>query len=309
MRLFIQELTVNRTISKFLSEEVSSVVYHNIFDYPLAFSELIKWRVGKKVKIKGEYFVKISNGFYYLGGREGIVFKRLLRKKISVKKIKIARRAAKLLSKIPTIKMVGLTGALAMENASDESDIDLMVITKGGSLWLTRLITLLTLDLLKIPRRRWKDKNQKDKICLNLWLDEEALSWRQKDRNIYIAHEIAQVVPLVNKERTYERFISENKWILNWWPSSVKIKKLKRVTSFASKNQNDKSKSKNFLHFALQFYILIFDFCIMVIEKVAFNLQLIYMKRKITGETVTPTRALFHPMNWSKIILQRLTGK
>lgn len=292
MRLFIQEVKVNRTLSKFLPEEISSVVYHNIFDYPLTFSELIKWRMGEKVKIKGEYFMKISNGFYYLEGREGIVFKRLLRKKISAKKIKAARSIAKLLSKIPTIKMVGLTGALAMENVSDESDIDLMVVTEKGSLWLTRLITLFTLDLFKIPRRRYGDKDQKDKICLNLWLDEGALNWKEKDRNIYIAHEIAQVVPLVNKDRTYERFIAQNLWIKEYWPNAIRSTLKMLVT---------KDFKKGGLRSKVVFFIL------RLIEKLAFKLQYQYMRSKMTSEVVSRNRAFFHPADWKKIVLSRIS--
>ena len=59
-----------------------------------------------------------------------------------------------------------------------------------------------------------------------MWLDESDMVWQRKDRNIYTAHEIAQIVPLINKDKTYEKFLSHNRWILDFWPNAVKIRKL-----------------------------------------------------------------------------------
>ena len=124
------------------------------------------------------------------------------------------------------------------------------------------------------------DKSQKDRLCLNIWLDESNLIWREG--NIYTAHEIAQIVPLANKDRTYEKFLYKNKWILDFWPNAVRIKPTK---------------------------ILSVKCCspiIRLLEKIAYRLQYFYMKKKITRETVTPTRAIFHPEDWGQVVLDRL---
>ena len=42
------------------------------------------------------------------------------------------------------------------------------------------------------------------------------------------------------------------------------------------------------------------------LEKTAFKLQYLHMKNKITREVITPTRALFHPKDWGKIIMKKL---
>ena len=280
--------------------DLASLAYHNIFDYPLTLSELLRWSVGSKseIPIEARQIIKFQNGFYFYEERGGIVFKRLLRKRISTRKSQIAFKAAKALSLIPTVKLVAVTGALAMENVSDESDIDLLIVTQGGTLWTTRILSLGLLWLKRIPTRRFDDKFQKDKICLNMWLDEDNLAWR-KDRNAYTAHEIAQIVPLVNKNLTYERFIWKNKWVKEYWPRALKVQKLN------IKDQSHKSKFKKFYNFALSFCILIFEFLFMKVEKIAFRLQYWYMKGKITREVVTPTRAFFHPVDWGKVVLSR----
>ena len=176
--------------------------------------------------------------------------------------------------------MVAVTGSLAMKSSEIDSDIDLFIITQKGTLWVTRGLSLLTLKLLGIKTRKFNDSDQKDKICSNMWMDESDLMWKNKDRNSYTAHEIAQIIPLVNRDKTYERFLEKNKWVLNYWPNAVRIKKIR---------PSEVKKSP-----------------LALIENLAFKMQYLYMKSKVTREIVTPTRALFHPQDWGKFVIDRL---
>ncbi len=264
-------------------KEITSLIYHDIFDFPLTSSELIKWTVGKRIKTSSIKSIEVvaKNGFLFLKNRKDLVLKRLIRKRISARKLIIAKKAAKILSFLPTIKMIAVTGALAMENSSEESDIDFMIITKEGNLWITRLLTLFLLDILRVPRRKYGEKEQKDKICFNIWLDEGDLKWKRGDRNIFTAHEICQIIPLINKKETYEKFISVNSWITNFWPNAVTIEQYTKT----NKEKADKA---------------------MIFEDLARKLQYWYMKKKVTRETITPTRALFHPIDWTEIVSSKL---
>ena len=208
--------------------EKTSILYHNLFDYPLNLADLIRWTSGKQT-LPNSSSVSILNkrGYYFMEGREGLIYKRILRKRISAKKMKMARKISKILSFVPGIKMIGITGSLAMENSAEEGDIDLMMVARRGNLWTTRLTVYLLINLLGIQKRSPKDKTQKDKACLNMWFDESDLVWSEKNRNMYTAHEIAQIIPLVNKDKTYEKFLFENRWILSFWPKAVKIKQIK----------------------------------------------------------------------------------
>ena len=98
---------------------LTSELYHDFFDYPLTKEEKIKWFTPIK-----------NNSKIILKNRKALLEKRKLRKKISEKKRLIAQRAAEILKFIPTIKLVAVTGSLAMQNSSEDSDIDLMVITQ-----------------------------------------------------------------------------------------------------------------------------------------------------------------------------------
>jgi len=261
---------------------LASIFYHDLFDFPLTSLELIKWRGGKKFsKIDKELEIENKNGFYFLKGKEKNVPLRIIKKRIAKRKNKIAFKAASLLGTIPWIKFVGITGALAMENAEREADIDLLIITAKGTLWLSRGLALLLLSLLGIPLRRAKEKEVKDKICLNMWLEEGNLTWREKERNVYIAHEICQVVPLMNKDKVYEEFLFKNNWIADFWPNAVRIRKIKLLKGRKTK------------------------ILISLLNKIAFKLQYLYMKTKITKEKITLTKAIFHPFDWGEIILSK----
>lgn len=267
---------------RFTPGELFSVKYHDVFDFPLTISEMIRWRAGEKKAMEpGLTSVSFRSGYYFIDGKDGIVFKRLLRKRISAKKLEIARRASRLLSFLPSILMIAVTGSLAMENADSGSDIDLMVITKKGTLWTTRLFAYSLIRLFGMQTRKPNEKEQNDRLCLNIWLDESDLKWNK--RNAYTAHEIAQIVPLLNKAKIYERFLQQNKWVLGYWPNAVRIQN----SNVESQNYNSKVK---------------------IFEKLAFLVQYRHMRSKITRETVTSTRALFHPQDWGRVVLSRISS-
>lgn len=249
-----------------VTSKITSQKYHDIFDFKLTKEELVKW--------------KYKNIKETTTGRKNKT--RLQREKFSKRKMSFAKKVSNILGRIPPVKFIGITGALAMMNAGKESDIDLMIITKNGRLWTTRLICYFVTLLLGFKTRRPKSKFEKDRLCLNMWLDESDLVWNKKDRNIYTAHEIAQVIPLVNKDKTYEKFLNSNKWILDYWPNSVKI--ASKATETLSSSQSG------------------------FIERILFRLQYLYMKPKITREVVTKTRAIFHPNNWGKQVQDKLTS-
>lgn len=282
----LHEFTSKKDLSEkdLTSSEIFSVFYHDIFEYPLTFSELIKWTSKNPPRTKTKVVYK--NGFYFVDRNSCLVYKRESRKRFSQKKTKIAERASKIIALVPTVRMVGLSGSLAMRNAEKGSDIDIIIITKKGRLWTTRMVVYLILRLLGLPLRNPHSLKQKDKLCLNIWLDESDLGWGKKERNFYTAHEILQIVPLVNKERTYERFLQENKWAFGYWPNAVDFRPIKNNTLYTKLGNLNP------------------------IESLAYKIQHFYMRSKITREVVKPTRAIFHPNDLSRKIMERmlLTG-
>ena len=158
-----------------------TLIYADLFDYPLTEKEIIKWSCGRRIKnselrIKEDLNQLIKNGiiekidgYFFLKGRGKIVKERRIKEKYSEEKLEIARKTAKKLQNISGVKMVGVTGALAMKNCSLGDDIDLAIITTKDRLWLTRLMILFLSPFLGIKRRKPKETNVQDKICFNLF--------------------------------------------------------------------------------------------------------------------------------------------
>lgn len=269
-----------RTGKKLAHSEIFSVFYHNLFDYPMAFSDIVRWnpKNAPDVNVSVDY----KNGFYFIKGREGLIYKRTLRKRISDKKIKIARKASRVISFVPTIEMVCLSGSLAMNNATEEGDIDLLIVTKKGRLWSSRIMVYFILKFFGFSLRKPEIKSKNNKLCLNLWLDESDLVWSKQERNFYTAHEILQTIPLFDRGINYEKFLSANKWAFDYWPNGNDIKLASYSTKyFKLKNLN-------------------------LVETFVYKIQLFYMKSKITNEIITPTRAVFHPHNLSLEISKKI---
>src|SRR3989344_8169404 len=118
----------------------------------------------------------------------------LKRQQISINKLSSWKfnLYVKLLSLVPPVKLVGLSGSVAMLNADEDHDIDLFIITAKNRLWTGRFIILILAQLLGLRRRRedntGKDEHvaggnpltdsgvqYKNKVCLNLFFDEKNL--------------------------------------------------------------------------------------------------------------------------------------
>lgn len=267
-----------------------SLVYHDLFSYPLTKSELKIWEVGIGDRPKHEVFC--LGDFFYLAGRKETVLRRIANSQEAPRKLKIARRAARILSILPTIKLIGVSGSLAMENTKQDDDIDFFIITAGGTLWITRLLSFLVLKFTKLKVRRFGDENVKDKLCLNLWVDEDNVGFSQKG-DIYMAHEVSQIKVLFEREGTYKKFIEANKWVGELFPN---------VSSSMRYSVNSKRGRQKWFH---TFFIKPFK----LIEGPAYLFQKFYMSGKRTREKIEPGRALFHPATWGSDIQQMFLSR
>jgi hypothetical protein len=202
---------------------LKTLAYADIFDYPLKEEEITKFLIADSPlslkidqELKKSSLISKKGDFYFLKGRETIVSLRQKRKKQSQKKMKIAKKVATWLKLIPTIKMIAITGALAMENSDQEDDIDFLLVTNKNRLWFSRGLVVIFLRLTGFYRRPNQIKN---KICPNMFLDEDHLSLPKKERDLFSAHEVCQLKLLWDKDQTYQQFIKKNLWVKQFLPN------------------------------------------------------------------------------------------
>lgn len=265
-----------------------ALVYHDLFDYPLTRDELWYWQMGESQEPK--HIVERFGNIVFLEGREKNILKRLGKARASKKKIAIARRAAGVLALLPTVKMVGVSGGLSMNNADENDDIDLIIITAVDTLWITRLLSFVLLWAAGLKLRRFGEKELADKLCLNMWITQGNLGFAPR-YDVYTAHEIAQIKVLKDKECVYKKLLKENAWVRSFFPNAFDVSfKLSQKTG----TKGDALISK-IINYALQNLLRLFDLA-------AYLLQSRYMAGKKTKEKVERGRAMFHPLPWNKTV-------
>ncbi len=272
---------------------LKTLLYGDIFDYPFKEEELFRFLIAEK-RIDKKTFLRellkknekivFKNSFYCLKGRENIIQKRIKKEKESLAKLKKAQKITNFISIFPTVLLIGVSGALAMQNAEKEDDIDLFVIVKKNTLFVTRFFIVGLLKLMGVYRERGR-KEAENKICPNMFLDERNLCFTKEKQNLYTAHEVAQIIPLFQRNNTYQRFIDANKWIKRFLPNSIDIK----ILTLSTGKQGDR-----FL------VIRLFN----ILEPLFKKAQLYIIKKHITIETISDTLLAFHPFDYRIYVLK-----
>ncbi len=284
---------------------IYSLLYSDIFDFPLTDEELwhslisdkkIERSTVKKTARRLSKIITYQDGYYSLKGREEIIDQRRKRTKITQGKLKIAKNIAKYLTFIPSIQFIGITGRLSHMDADIEDDIDMFFITRKNSLWTTRLLILAVLELLQVRRTR-NDTNPQNKICPNLIIDESALAWPVKKRDIYTAHEIIHICPLFVRNNIDQKFLNSNKWIRRYYANSCQASSIKQYLGGG----------KTAHHLVLE--AINFILTLPPVEYVISKLQMAYMKNKRTNETILPNFLAFHPQDKREEILSKFSTK
>lgn len=210
---------------------LKTLAYADVFDYPLTLGEIQLFLITSSEKtsflkeIKNEInkpelhsLIDSQKNYFFLKNHEEIISLRQKRSFYSSQKLDLVKKTVGWLKLIPFIKMVGITGNLAMKNADENDDIDLLIITGRKRLWLTRLLTIFLIELVS-KRRHPGDKEVKDKICLNMFLDEEHLTLPKNEQSLFTAHEVCQLKILWQRKNIYQKFLKENQWCKKFLPN------------------------------------------------------------------------------------------
>lgn len=198
---------------------VQAVAYADVFDYPLTADEIHRYLVGvpaaratvrNLLAMTNTRPVELSRSgrYFHLAGRESAVETRRTRAASAVDFWHRAIRYGHLIGNLPFVRMVAVTGGLAMDNMAD-ADIDYLVITEPGRLWLCRALIVGVVRLVAL---------RGTELCPNYFLSERALGLTE--RNLFTAHEVTQMVPLTGMQ-TYQRMRELNLWTETYLPNAA----------------------------------------------------------------------------------------
>jgi hypothetical protein len=196
-----------------------TLAYADLFDYPLTAPEITRYLIGC-VATEEEVVAALTghaglaprvaarDGAFCLAGREAVFALRAERRAVSAPFWRRAQRYGALLGRFPFVRMVAVTGALAMENVAGNPDIDLLVIAEPGRVWICRRLLVLAVRAIRL---------RGDEICPNFVLASDHLALA--DRDLFTAHELAQMRPLTGYD-VYQAMLAANDWATAFLPNA-----------------------------------------------------------------------------------------
>ena len=198
---------------------LATLAYADLFDHPLTAAEVHRHLVAAPATLeevtealhRAPRLVRRatpSGAFFTLAGREAIVEVRRRREACAARLWPRARRWGRVFGALPFVRMVAVTGALAVDAVEPGADIDYLVVASPGRVWLCRaLVTALARAA----------RSAGTLLCPNYVLSERALALAE--RTLYTAHELVQMVPLAGPE-TWERMREANPWVATFLPNT-----------------------------------------------------------------------------------------
>jgi hypothetical protein len=196
-----------------------AVAYGDVFDYAMRVEEIQRYLVGVRAGIRAvkqllweeaKQAKRLSqqDGLVCLAGREALFEIRRERQAMAEKHWQAARAYGRILAGLPFARMVAVTGSLAVDNLEADGDIDYLVVTAPGRVWLCRAMAILVV--------RWAAQRG-HRLCPNYFISQDKLASEPED--LYNAHELAQMVPLNNLE-LYKRMRASNPWTQRYLPNA-----------------------------------------------------------------------------------------
>ncbi len=205
-----------------VQEVIKPILYGDIFEYPLKFDEIHRFleitMTSEQLQMLldralEEKIIREQDGFYSLFNRYALVDKRRERWLAAQTLWPKARYFGQWIASLPFVRMVAVTGALAVENPRDKiDDIDYFIVTQPGRLWLCRALVIF---LVRYGHLRGVH------LCPNYLLTENVLNF--KERNLFIAREMTQMVPLFGED-IYVQMRESNGWVKEFLPQSIGLK-------------------------------------------------------------------------------------
>jgi len=199
-----------------------TLAYADVFDYPLTAAETHRYLVGlfsplSAVQAALELaaapggWIQHDGLYYTLIGGSALGDTRRARALSAELLLTSAVGYGRRISRLPFVRMVAITGALAMDNVIEGADIDYLIVTQPGRLWTCRGLILL---LGRLAARSGVT------ICPNYLISNTDRALLFPEQNLYTAHEVAQMIPLSGME-IYGELRRRNAWVLDYLPNAV----------------------------------------------------------------------------------------
>ena len=201
---------------------LSTLAYFDLFGVPLTRSELSEHLFfaqpdEEKINIylKESPLISASEGYFGLNVNPSLhaeFFEKVQRARQLWKRV---RRYQWLFSLCPFVELVCVCNSLPLYAVEENSDIDLLVVTKKNRMFLARTALTLLTSLLGIRRHGNKVAGR---FCLSFYVSESRLNFKNltlQPYDIYLAYWVKTLEPIAGNFETYENLLELNRSWLN----------------------------------------------------------------------------------------------
>jgi len=213
---------VNRAQEQHRIEDavISCLCYFDVFKYPLNIREIHSFLPDVKLSLDSlkesihshplNKFVVCTDDYYYLYNRDSSVISHRLRaERIAERRWSAAKRMTKIIKMFPFVRAVMISGDLSKNVSSNESDIDYFILTKPGTLWITRTLLILFKKTLLMNKRTY--------YCLNFFRTTNYMNF-DSARDHFTATELVTLKPVFNSP-VFGELLDANPWVYSYFPN------------------------------------------------------------------------------------------
>ena len=194
-----------------------TLIYFDIFDFPLTFSELYKFSSFSSIPefkeclntwVESGYIIR-ENEYYLLDNSGSKVEQRWAgEERVSTMWAKACKRA-KLIQRFPFVRAVFISGSVSKGVVAEDGDVDFFIITEPGRLWLCRTLLAMYKKLIFGGSHKY--------FCINYFIDSEYLQIEEQNR--YTATELVTLIPMTGDKDLILDFFEANCWTEKYYPN------------------------------------------------------------------------------------------
>jgi hypothetical protein len=196
---------------------LATLAYFDIFQYPLTIDEATKFlyklepdQHHVEMTLNESRLVTKRGSYYQLAGPQDHITTRHDRELIGKHLWKRVNRFRWAFNITPFIELVAVCNNLSISNTSESSDIDLLVITKPGQMFISRIILTFWLQLFGVRRHGNKVAGR---FCLSFYATEGTLKCEEiekKPYDLYLAYWLQTLEPVSGSRLVYEKILDDN---------------------------------------------------------------------------------------------------
>ncbi len=208
---------------------LATLAYFDVFGRRLKLEELAGWLLGGAVSelVVTEALVGLENEVGFADDRYGLKNRGVFSDEDGAKYARqiLARSEwlARVLPYVPFIKLVAVCNYSALEIADEHSDIDLLVVTKSGRIFLAKIFLTVLLHLLRVRRH---GRHIAGRFCLSFYIAEDSLNLEDVliENDVYMVYWMLALRPVYGDGQVWRGMWDANlAWLKAYFPKPIRV--------------------------------------------------------------------------------------